>query len=117
MLSPNTLSLGEILEQAASIAPHKIALVEGEKRWTFGQLDEMSTALAGSLHELGFRKGDRIAIYMKSCTEFVVTFYAVMKLGCMVAWVNPNYRKAEAEFILGNSEAKGIVISKEWEGL
>jgi fatty-acyl-CoA synthase len=116
MPSPITLSLGKILEQAASIAPQKIALVEGEKRWTFGQLDEMSTALAGSLHELGFRKGDRIAIYLKSCTEFVVTFYALMKLGCIVAWVNPNYRKAEAEFILGNSEAKGIVISREWEG-
>jgi fatty-acyl-CoA synthase len=116
MPSQNTLSLGKILEEAASIAPHKTALVEGERRWAFGQLNEMSTALAGSLHEQGFRKGDRIAIYMKSSTEFVVTFFAVMKLGCIVAWVNPNYRKAEAEFILGNSEAKGIVITKEWEG-
>lgn len=110
------LSLGSILEEAASVSPQKTALVEGEKRWTFGQLNEMSTALAGSLHALGFRKGDRIAIYMKSSTEFVVTFYAVMKIGCIVAWVNPNYRKTEAEFILGNSEAKGIVISREWEG-
>jgi fatty-acyl-CoA synthase len=116
MPSPSTLSLGQVLEETASIAPHKIALVEGENRWTFGRINEMSTALAASLHELGFGKGDRIAIYMKSCTEFVVTFYAVQKLGCTVAWVNPNYRRSEAEFILGNSEAKGIVISKEWDG-
>jgi fatty-acyl-CoA synthase len=116
MPSQNTLSLGKILEDSASIDPQKTALVEGGKRWTFRQLNEVSTALAASLHELGFQKGDRIAIYMKSSTEFVAAFYAAMKIGCIVAWVNPNYRKAEAEFILGNSEAKGIVICREWEG-
>ena len=112
----NTLSLGENLEQAASIAPHKIALVEGEKRKTFKELDTMATALAASLQELGIRKGDRVAVYMKSSIEFVVSFYAIEKLGGIVAWVNPNYRKTEAEFILRNSEAKGIVIFREWEG-
>jgi acyl-CoA synthetase (AMP-forming)/AMP-acid ligase II len=53
---------------------------------------------------------------MKSSIEFVVSFYAIEKLGGIVAWVNPNYRKTEAEFILRNSEAKGIVIFREWEG-
>ena len=112
----NTLSLGENLEKAASIAPHKIAIVEGEKRKTFKELDTMATALAASLQGLGIRKGDRIAIYMKSSIEFVVSFYAIEKLGGIVAWVNANYRKTEAEFILRNSEAKGIVIFREWEG-
>ena len=116
MVSMNTLSLGENLEQSGSIAPHKIALVEGEKRKTFKELDTMATALAASLQELGISKGDRVAIYMKSSIEFVVSFYAIEKLGGIVAWVNPNYRKTEAEFILRNSEAKGIVIFREWEG-
>jgi fatty-acyl-CoA synthase len=116
MVSMNTLSLGENLEQAASVAPHKVALVEGEKRKTFKELDTMATALAASLQELGIRKGDRVAIYMKSSIEFVVSFYAIEKLGGIIAWVNPNYRKTEAEFILRNSEAKGIVIFREWEG-
>lgn len=116
MTSKNTRSLGENLEQAASLSPHKIALVEGEKRKTFKELHEMATALAASLQELGIRKGDRIGIYMRSSIEFVVSFYAIEKLGGIVAWVNPNYRKTEAEFILGNSEAKGIVIFRDWDG-
>jgi acyl-CoA synthetase (AMP-forming)/AMP-acid ligase II len=110
------VSLGKALEEAAAIAPDKTALVEGEKRRTFKELDAMANALAVSLQELGLRKGDRIAIYMKSSIEFVVSFYAIEKLGGIVAWVNPNYRKTEAEFILRNSEAKGIVIFREWEG-
>jgi fatty-acyl-CoA synthase len=115
-VSLNTASLGETLDQAAAIAPDKTALVEGEKRRTFKELDAMANALAASLQELGVRKGDRVAIYMKSSIEFVVSFYAIEKLGGIVAWVNPNYRKTEAEFILQNSEARGIVIIREWDG-
>jgi len=115
-VSPKSVSLGKALEEAASLAPYKVAIVEGEQRRTFKELDAMANALAASLQELGLRKGDRIAIYMKSSIEFVVSFYAIEKLGGIVAWVNPNYRKTEAEFILRNSEAKGIVIFKEWEG-
>ena len=110
------VSLGKALEEAASLVPYKVAIVEGENRRTFKELDAMANALAASLQELGLRKGDRIAIYMKSSIEFVVSFYAIEKLGGIVAWVNPNYRKTEAEFILRNSEAKGIVIFREWEG-
>jgi fatty-acyl-CoA synthase len=116
MVSLKTVSIGEALEQAASLAPQKIALVEGEKRKTFKELDAMANALAASLQELGLRKGDRVAIYMKSSIEFVVSFYAIEKLGAIVAWVNPNYRETETDFILRNSEAKGIVIFREWDG-
>jgi acyl-CoA synthetase (AMP-forming)/AMP-acid ligase II len=115
-VSPKRVSLGKALEEAASLAPYKVAIVEGENRRTFKELDAMANALAASLQELGLRKGDRVAVYMKSSIEFVVSFYAIEKLGGIVAWVNPNYRKTEAEFILRNSEAKGIVIFREWEG-
>jgi acyl-CoA synthetase (AMP-forming)/AMP-acid ligase II len=115
-VSLKSASLGEALEEAASLAPRKIAIVEGDKKKSFKELDTMANALAASLQELGLRKGDRIAIYMKSSIEFVVSFYAIEKLGGIVAWVNPNYRKTEAEFILRNSEARGIVIFREWDG-
>ncbi len=113
---PSALSLGEVLETAARAAPHKVAVVDGERRKTFQELDEMATALAVSLQDLGLRKGDPVAVYMKSSIEFIVSFYALEKLGLIVAWVNPNYRRAEAEFILRNSGAKAIIIEGEWEG-
>jgi len=114
--SLKSVSLGQALEEAASLAPRKIAIVEGDKKIAFMELNTRVNALAASLKELGLRKGDRVAIYMKNSIEFVVSFYAIEKLGGIVAWVNANYRKTEAEFILQNSEAKGIVIFREWEG-
>lgn len=110
------IPVGRILDQGAEEVPDKIAVVDGDRRLTYKQLHEMSDALASGFQDLGFNKGDRVAIYMKSSVEFIAAFYALQKLGVIVAWVNPNYRRAEAEFILGNSGAKGVVIFREWEG-
>jgi acyl-coenzyme A synthetase/AMP-(fatty) acid ligase len=76
----------------------------------------MADALAARLAGIGFEKGDRAAIYMKNSIELMVAFYALQKLGVIVAWVNPLYRKNEAEFILKNSEAKWAFIFREWDG-
>jgi acyl-CoA synthetase (AMP-forming)/AMP-acid ligase II len=111
-----SLTLGQILERGAAHVPDKIAVVDGEQKKTYGELNTMADALAASLAEIGFQKADRAAIYMKNSLELVVTFYALQKLGVIVAWVNPIYRKNEAKFILKNSEAKGVFIFGEWEG-
>ena len=111
-----TLSVSQVLERGAALAPEETAVVDGDRRKTYRELNEMATSLAMALSELGFRKGDRVGIYMKNSLEFTVAFYALQKLGVIVAWVNPNYRKTEAEFILRNSEAKGVVIFRDWDG-
>jgi acyl-CoA synthetase (AMP-forming)/AMP-acid ligase II len=111
-----SLTLGSMLKKCADETPQKTALVDGERRLTYAELNQMAENLAAGLNQLGFKKGDRVAIYMKSSIEFVAAFYAIEKLGLIVAWVNPMYRKNESEFILKNSGAKGVVIFEEWEG-
>lgn len=111
-----SVSVGQILERGAAQVPDKIAAVDGKQRKTFKELNAMADALAASLAEIGFKKGDRAAIYMKNSIELMVTFYALQKLGVIVAWVNPLYRKNEAKFILKNSEAKWAFIFREWDG-
>jgi fatty-acyl-CoA synthase len=112
----DTLSTGQILERGAQEVPSKIAVVDGNRRATYQELNDMADALAASLSDLGYSKGDRVAIYMKNSLELMVAFYALQKLGIIVAWVNPNYRRSEAHFILRNSEAKGAFLFKQWDG-
>ena len=114
--SITSLSLGSMLAKAAADVPDKTALVDGDRRITYSRLNTMAENLAAGLNRLGFSKGDRVAVYMKSSVEFVTAFYAIQKLGLVVAWVNPMYRRNESQFILGNSGAKGVVIFREWEG-
>jgi acyl-CoA synthetase (AMP-forming)/AMP-acid ligase II len=110
-----SLSLGQILERAAVSVPEKTAVVDGEQRKTYKELDAMATALAAGLADIGFKKGDRAAIYMKNSIELMISFYALQKLGVIVAWINSIYRKSEAEFILKNSGAKGVFIFEKWD--
>jgi long-chain acyl-CoA synthetase len=111
-----SISVGQVLERAASQSPDKIATVDGDRRKTYKELNAMADALAAGLAEMGFKKGDRVAIYMKNSIEFVVAFYALQKLGIIAVWVNAIYRMHEAQFILQNSEAKGVFIFSEWDG-
>ena len=111
-----SITVGQVLERSADQSPDKIAVVDGDRRTTYIELNAMADALATSLAELGFKKGDRVAIYMKNSIEFVTAFYALQKLGVIAVWVNPIYRMHEAQFILRNSEAKGVFIFSEWDG-
>jgi acyl-CoA synthetase (AMP-forming)/AMP-acid ligase II len=110
-----SLSLGKVLEQSAARVPDKIAVVDGDQRKTYQELNAMADALAASLSGIGFKKGDRAAIYMKNSLELEIAFYALQKLGVITVWVNALYRAGEAGFILENSEAKGVFIFDQWE--
>ena len=110
------LTLGQVLQKAAKESPDKIAIVDGDTRVTYLELNDQVEALAVSLAALGFKKGDRIAIYMKNSLEFVSAFYALQKLGVIAVWINALYRQHEAEFILQNSAARGVIIFNQWDG-
>jgi long-chain acyl-CoA synthetase len=112
----DSLTVGQVLERAADQVPDKTAVVDGDRRKTYKELNSMVDGLAAGLAEIGFKKGDRVAIYMKNSLEFVVAFYALQKLGLVAVWINPLYRMHEAEFVLKNSEVKGVCICSQWEG-
>ena len=109
------LTVGQVLEKAAKESPHKTAIVDGDKRITYAELNALADALAVALAEIGFKKGDRIAIYMKNSLELVTAFYGMQKIGAIAVWINAIYRMHEAEFILKNSEARGIFLFSQWD--
>jgi acyl-CoA synthetase (AMP-forming)/AMP-acid ligase II len=111
-----SVTVGQVLEKGAAQVPDKIAVIDGSSRKTYSELNSMANALAVSLTDIGLKKGDRTAIYMPNSIEFMVAFYAMQKLGVIVAWVNPIYRQTEAQFILNNSEARAVFIFGEWDG-
>jgi acyl-CoA synthetase (AMP-forming)/AMP-acid ligase II len=111
----DSVSVGQILERGAAQDPNKIAVVDGDRRITYSELNSMADTLAVSLAEIGINKGDRVAIYMPNSLELMAAFYAMQKLGVIVAWVNPIYRRTEARFILNNSKARAVFIFSDWD--
>ena len=96
--------------------PDKVAVVDGDVRLTYSQLREEAEGLARGLSKLGLAKGSVAAVYVPNSAELVTLFYALQKLGVVIAWVNPNYREHELRFILENSGAQAVCLFEEWQG-
>ena len=111
-----SLSVGQVLERSADLVPQKVCVFFKESTLTYRRLDDQSSALAAGLQEMGIAKGDRVAIYMFNRPELYIAFYALQKLGAVVAWVNAGYRAHELSFILNNSQATAVFAEKREEG-
>jgi long-chain acyl-CoA synthetase len=85
---PNT-TLGRLVDQAADRFGDSVALVYNSKRWTYHQLLARINRLAGGLHKIGVRSGDRVVMTLPNCPEYVLTFFAIQKLGAIVVNAGP----------------------------
>jgi long-chain acyl-CoA synthetase len=72
-------------------------------------MQENIDRIAAALTDLGVKKGDRVALMLPNCPEYVYTYYACMKLGAIVVQMNPLYMPDEVEFIIKDSGAKYFV--------
>lgn len=77
---------------------------------TYGQLDDLSRALAAHLQSLGYVRGDRIAVMMPNVPQYPIAVAAILRAGYVVVNVNPLYTPRELEHQLKDSGARAILI-------
>ncbi|MBU8906086.1 long-chain fatty acid--CoA ligase [Desertibacillus haloalkaliphilus] len=100
------MHLYQILERSEKDYPKQIAVMDKEKQWDYQELKKKVDKLATALHHLGFEKGDRLAVMFPNSAEYIVTYFAVQRLGGIVVQVNPMYQLGELEHLLENSRAQ-----------
>jgi long-chain acyl-CoA synthetase len=76
---------------------------------SYGQLDRESTAFAAALWGLGIRKGDRVAVLLPNCPQFLVAEFGIWKTGAVVVAVNPTYTEREFEQVLASTGAETVI--------
>jgi long-chain acyl-CoA synthetase len=76
---------------------------------TYGELDEEVNRLSNSLKKLGIKKGDRIAVFLPNCPQFVTTFFAVQAVGGIFTAFNPLYSAREIQQRLEDCKPKILV--------
>lgn len=103
----------EFLEQSADRLPNKIALVCGEKRYTYGQIEAWANQLAHALRGLGFARGDRLAIFLPNTVEAVVALFAALKAGGVFVLLNPTTKQNKLAYILNDCGAFGLVAQEQ----
>jgi len=77
---------------------------------SYGQLDDLSRALAAHLQSQGLVRGDRVAVMLPNVPQYPVTVAAVLRAGCVVVNIDPLHSAAELEHRLKDSGARAVVI-------
>lgn len=80
---------------------------------TYAEVDAGSAALAGGLRALGVERGDRVLIMMRNRAEFVLTWFAVNRLGAIQVPVNTEYAAEFLEHVANSARAELIVVERE----
>ncbi len=108
-LNYEEVPLFKILEDSAVKYPKKTAITFYNYSITYEELLKKVESLKTALYDLGIRKGDRVALMLPNTPHYIISYFAVLKLGAIVVQMNPLYSKSEMEFILKDSSAKALI--------
>ncbi len=106
---PDT-TLVDSLRAAARERPDHPALLFKGARMSFGELDRESDAFAAALCRLGVARGDRVALLLPNCPQFLIAEMGAWKRGAVVVPLNPIYNAVELEGPLRDTGAETVVV-------
>jgi acyl-CoA synthetase (AMP-forming)/AMP-acid ligase II len=112
MNAPSWCALGDVLREHAIGWPAATALVCGDQRLSWAQLDERVDRLAGSLTGLGLRAGDRVLWLGQNCHRVLELLLAAGRLGAALCPVNWRQSPGELAFVIDDLEPRVVV----WQG-
>ncbi len=96
------------LEQSASARPDHLALVAGEARLTYAEVEARANALAHGLQDLGVRRGDRVLIHLENGVDAVLAIFATLKAGATFVMVNPTAKSHRLAYLLEDTRATAL---------
>jgi len=109
-------TIATVLARQATSEPGRDFLLHQGQAVSVGQVETRSDALAASFHSLGIEPGDRVALVLPPCPEFVVALFAAAKLGAVIVPLNPHLTKPELQYMLRHSEAALAVTVEDHHG-
>jgi fatty-acyl-CoA synthase len=114
---PSTWTLARVFAQRVAEHARRTLVVAGGRTLTYGQVEAQASAMAAALSELGIGVGDRIAINLPNCAEWIVALLASAKLGAVVVPVNPRLNHHERKYQLRHAEVSVVFTAERYGGV
>lgn len=105
------------LENSARLYPDKTAVVHEGVRTAFSSVNSRSNALASFLLQSGINPGDRVAILMENCVEYVVSYYGALKASAVAVPLNTDLKPDSLRSILLELEPRWLIATSRFERL
>ena len=107
------ITLTRMLEQTVERCPDRTALIYSGTRISYGRLLEHVNRCAAGLQALGIRKGERVALMMSNCPQFVVAYFGVLEAGGTVTATSSMYAAREAAHQWHDAGASALIVDRK----
>jgi len=112
------ITMGHFVRKGAREFSDRVAIKYMGKEQTFSQVNERTNRLANGLMSAGVEKGERIAILLDNCPQWIETDFAIMKTGAVRVGLNVRLSMQEHEYSLKDSEAGTVIVGQKYlEGI
>lgn len=106
-------SLGLMLEESCKGYALNVATIHDGNTLTYEALNSAVNALGNELKRLGVAKGNTVAVMLSNCPEFVISYFAIQKIGAVALTLNVSSTPYELRYLLENSEAKCLITETD----
>lgn len=103
------MRLDTILSETSRKLPERTCIKFGKRKFSYSEIDNLVSLTAGGFNSLGLKKGERVAILMENCPEYIVSYFAILRAGGVAVPINTLLTPDEILYILNNS-GSGILI-------
>ena len=108
-------NIAEFLRASAQRHPDATCIVAGDASYTWLDIDRAVDSFAAGLVQRGLHAGDRVAILLGNCVEFVIAYYGAARAGLVSVPLNPAYTSAEVAVLLADSGARMLIVQPSTE--
>ena len=108
-------NIAGFLRASAHRHPDAVCIVSGDARYSWAEVDRTADAFAAGLIQRGLHAGDRVALLLGNCYEFVIAYYGAARAGLVTVPLNPAYTSAEVAVMLADSGARMLVAQQSTE--
>jgi acyl-CoA synthetase (AMP-forming)/AMP-acid ligase II len=107
------MNISELLSRNARKYPLHEAVVTETERISYQTLNELVNQFASSLQSLDIKASDKVVLFMPNTLEFVISYFAVQRLGAIIVPVNAKLTQAELEYIIDHCDAKALIVHED----
>jgi len=114
-IDPYMILVHQFLERSARVYPEKLAIIHGKVRATYAEINDRANNLASYLLSIGVQKGERIALLMENCVEYVVSYYGIMKAGAVAVPLNSDWKPDGLRYAVEDLQARVMISNGRFE--
>lgn len=106
------MNVSDIIKRHVAATPDKTAIIFGERRISYSQLDGLITRTADGLLKTGLKRGDVLSLFLPSLPELIISYLGTARAGLTVNVVNAMLREQEVAYILKDCQTRAVIVDR-----